>query len=836
MTVCNAGGTPRLYVTTMGSRGRVLYSDNGTTFNQASTTGLKSSDRGYRPLVCFKDPGGKTLLITSPVAVQGDSDSSNNPIVLATDDPISGTWRPYSLSRFGDPDNNAIFSIGALDTNSDGYGDTALYAGVANHVSGSQIWKTSGCKRFPCVPTWTKIVDKGAGRPLSDDGFVQNAGVSHFVEHNGAMYAAFSDSAGEKITAELIRINPDDSFELIIGQPRLNVDLNPILNLSCTFTSIDGVGTNNDCPPLSGRGAGFGKKDGSYNDGTQYYFWHMLSYDPVLFPQGDSRLYVGTLEGFRVSGATPGFDLLATNDDGLNWVQVTTDGLGDTTQSGARTIVGSPFGMFIGGANWGTNDTAGCDVWLGTCDPALASPPISDPRAVLKSTMPGQVVFDGQRYIAYDDENYPGTGDGYVTVTLESRSYDPFCGDIVEQKWDKDDLTGSCGSLPGDLGTAKNLGPLTLCTPDALVGGVCGEFTPSSINGSEYAEYTFTLQVTDNDTNMVCKKVVVRASKNLPPSVNAETDPPAVFSQGKWSVSLVDFDGNGSQPLSLRGMGTDPEGLSPLTCTWSADAAVTFAGKTPPFEDADPGVLGTSYAATVPVSSSSVSYNIVLTSVDNLGNKTSLPVAVRTRSASSNSTGDSSPRCQGVSRTIAKNTILTVNPATDTVGPRCVDPEGQTLNYIVTQPSAGTGTTDGGSGLQYTPPADFLGTAAFTLQACDPGGNCSSVVGIRVDVQDAPPPPPGPPSAPATASAKVLTGRTVRVTWTDVANETRYEVQRCRSLFGGCSFSTIASNVAADTTFIDNTVTFPGTFRFRVRACNAKGCSAYTQAPDLAVP
>ncbi|HXX82042.1 MAG TPA: hypothetical protein VEI46_10870, partial [Thermodesulfovibrionales bacterium] len=195
MTVCNTGGTPRLYVTTMGSRGRLLYSNDGITFKQASTTGLKSSDMGYRPLVCYKDPGGKTLLITSPVGVKGNSDLSNNPVILATDNPISGTWRPYSHMRFDDPNNNSVFSMGALDTNGDGYGDTALYAGVTNYAEGSQIWKTRGCTPFPCVPTWTKIVDKGAGRPLSIDGEVQNVGVSDIIQHDGAIYSAFSERA-----------------------------------------------------------------------------------------------------------------------------------------------------------------------------------------------------------------------------------------------------------------------------------------------------------------------------------------------------------------------------------------------------------------------------------------------------------------------------------------------------------------------------------------------------------------------------------------------------------------------------------------------------------------
>ena len=163
--------------------------------------------------------------------------------------------------------------------------------------------------------------------------------------------------------------------------------------------------------------------------------------------------------------------------------------------------------------------------------------------------------------------------------------------------------------------------------------------------------------------------------------------------------------------------------------------------------------------------------------------------------------------CQGVTRTLAKNTLLTVDPATDVIGPRCVDIEGQTLSYVVTQPSPGTGTTTGGSNVTYTPPQGFIGTAFFTLQACDPDGKCSDAVGVRVSVQNASYLPSGTPEAPAIAYATVLTGGTIRVTWTDVGSETRYQVQGCRrALFGVCLFSSIASNVAADTTFIDKKV------------------------------
>jgi hypothetical protein len=560
----------------------------------------------------------------------------------------------------------------------------------------------------------------------------------------------------------------------------------------------------------------------------------MLSYESALFPQGDDRLYVGS----RSSGLISGFTLLATDDGGVNWVEITKDGLGQTDQEGTRAIVGSPIGMFIGGANYarvivGQSAVRGCDVFLGTCDPALARPPVSDPRAVLKAAGPGQVLFDGKRYIAYDDENYPNAGNGKVAVKLESRSYDPFCGEIVDYKWDAGDLTASCGSLPGDLGTTKTVGPLTLCTSSPNAGDC--DYTPSA-STTDFNEYTFTLQVTAKETNLdtgvACNKVVVRASKNLRPKVTVETDPPAVLLQGLWTVGLLDFDGNGSQPLVLKGMCTDPEGLL-STCTWAADAGVTFSGKTLPFQDADPGVLGTAYTVTVPVGSL---LNISLTAVDDVGNKTSLPVIVGVCSTGvCDPTSKNRPSCQGVSRTIAKGASLTVNAATDLIGPRCLDPEGQPLSYIVTKPSgsAWTVTTTGGT-ITFTPPdASYLGTETFTLQACDPSALCSYAVGVRVSVQDLPS---GPPAAPASASASVVSSRTIRAKWVDVADETRYEVQQCRKSWttGTCSFSTVASNLPPDTTSFDYTVSSQGTYRFRVRACTI-GCSSYTQAPDVFV-
>lgn len=93
--------------------------------------------------------------------------------------------------------------------------------------------------------------------------------------------------------------------------------------------------------------------------------------------------------------------------------------------------------------------------------------------------------------------------------------------------------------------------------------------------------------------------------------------------------------------------------------------------------------------------------------------------------------------------------------------------------------------------------------------------------------------------APTNVTAAVLTTtpRVFKVSWTDVAvNETSYQVQRCRLSFGFCSYSTVTgSPFAANTNTINNTVSSAGTYRFRVRACNASGCSAYVTSNNIAI-
>lgn len=876
MTKCTVGdGVERLYATTLGlQRGRIIYSTDGNTFQAATTTGLPTNAPGYRPLVCFKDPDGKTLLITSPVGEGSlsslNTDARRESIVLATDNPISGQWRPYSLTRMGDDNNNSFFSMEVLRRT--GKPDV-LYNGVSN-PNGAQIWTTTGCTPFPCVPTWTKIVDGGLGRAA-------NVGVSDMVQHKEMMFAGLSVSAGERITAELIRIQAPDAdnpnrAESIIGEPRFNFAATPILNFFCaTPQNIDDDANSdaNDCAPLSKKGAGVGAKyigplpsAGAYPDGNAFYVWRGVSSTQANPALVEPSLYIGTLEGFSGSGGSgggSGFDMLVSDDDGEDWKNITTTGFDIEGQGGMRTIFDSPIGIFVGGANFppgSATDPGGCAVWLGTCDPALAQPPVSDPKAKLKSSAPGQVVFDSvnNRYIAYDDESAPAPGNGKVSVTLEgSSSFDPFCGDIVEYRWDKGDVTGTCpAQTPGDLGIEippfgdGNLAPITLCSSSTANPLDCPGFGPGSdaltASTADYNDYTFTLQVKDNDGNRSCKTVVVRASKNLPPAVTIESNPPAVFSQGRLSVSLVDFDGNGSETLTLRGKCIDPEGAL-ASCTWSADAGVTFAGLALPGADADPATSDpgtTTYTATAPVGEQGGRKNIVLTGIDTppLSNQNSATITVRVRSTADDTTENDNPVCKGTSLTTAKNTPLTINPASPLL---CVDPENNAILYTPTQPAAGTGDVNGGSNapaalLVYTPPLDFTGDALFSFHACEtstPELECSDEVGVRVTVQDAPPPPPppaGPPLAPTGVNALRTGPGAVGVTWTDNAtNETNYDVQRCRVRFSRCSFSAVATLGVDAIQYNDSGLVAGATYRYRVRARNAAGSSAWVVSNNV---
>ena len=382
MTVCSFGGTEYLFVSTAGfTQGNILRTSDGVTFTPLSRSGFPAGSVGFRTTVCFTETSGRQLLITTPVGKGGsvdtyDADMSNNPVVLANDNPAgTGTWRTYSPMRFNDASVDALFTL---------YGAGGqLYAGANSPATGAQLWRTGGCSagRPNCTPSWIRVVDRGGGRPFNDDGTVRNYGISDLKEFGGAIYMGISTPTHGKPPAEMLRLRADGMVEVVIGEPRMNfgpspdaAPTNPALpaNLRCgvPLEDLDGVGGANDCPPTSRHGAGFGATGsaaGGYPSGPHLYFWriHHYAHHATSAPLGDNRLYTGTMQSRAAADSPAGFDILASTN-GVDWTTVTNDGLAVVNSIGMRAIASTPWGLAIGSANRAdVGDNGGCSVWLG---------------------------------------------------------------------------------------------------------------------------------------------------------------------------------------------------------------------------------------------------------------------------------------------------------------------------------------------------------------------------------------------------------------------------------------------------------------------------------------
>lgn len=115
----------------------------------------------------------------------------------------------------------------------------------------------------------------------------------------------------------------------------------------------------------------------------------------------------------------------------------------------------------------------------------------------------------------------------------------------------------------------------------------------------------------------------------------------------------------------------------------------------------------------------------------------------------------------------------------------------------------------------------------YRVQACNAVG-CSaftSEASASTPALTVPPPPSG-------LSAEGISASEIRLRWTDNSdNESRFEVQR-RSGSGGGGWDDIADVGANVTEYIDAGLPEDTRYTYRVRACNAAGCSGYSAQDD----
>ncbi|MEN9933877.1 MAG: hypothetical protein RLZZ387_456 [Chloroflexota bacterium] len=94
--------------------------------------------------------------------------------------------------------------------------------------------------------------------------------------------------------------------------------------------------------------------------------------------------------------------------------------------------------------------------------------------------------------------------------------------------------------------------------------------------------------------------------------------------------------------------------------------------------------------------------------------------------------------------------------------------------------------------------------------------------------ESAPPPPPAVPAAPTNLAATAVSRSQINLTWTDTAtNETGFTIERCRG--ATCTKFAQVATVGANVTSFSNTGLAKNTaYRYRVRATNGGGASAYS--------
>lgn len=197
-----------------------------------------------------------------------------------------------------------------------------LYVGVVS-PNGFSVVKTDATGEPPY--TFTQVISAG-GYLLPEP----SQSIVSFHVYQDRLYVGTFDPA------ELYRINPDDTWELLIGEPR---------------QTPAGM-----MYPLSGLESGFG-----WPFNVQIYRMH--SFDGVL--------YLGTLDVSRELTETfpglpgqqllswhYGFDLYQTTD-GQNFEPLTINGFDDQFQIAVRTFATTPHGLFLGtGSYW-----YGLNIW-----------------------------------------------------------------------------------------------------------------------------------------------------------------------------------------------------------------------------------------------------------------------------------------------------------------------------------------------------------------------------------------------------------------------------------------------------------------------------------------
>jgi len=307
---------PCLYAGTLSIRGGlILRSEDGRNFEPVIDPGM-GDDRimSFRGLVAHEG-----LFFASPagtISATGiDRNLAPSAIVHVSRDPAKGSFVPACAPSFGDPTNRGVFALVSANGR--------VHAGTGNPARGFQLWSTDATGEPPFV--WRRDLTDGAWR------YNHNMSVVDMCGFGGSLYvgtgvAGFGYDVDNDIgpcAAELIRVNPDGSWDLIFGEPR--------------FTP-DGLKV-----PLSGLGPGLG-------DPWNSAIWSMAVHEGVLYI-GTHNWKSNDLAARGAGTALSGGYQIWGSADGETWTEVVADGFGNPGSTGMRRLFSTPVGLFMGSSN-----------------------------------------------------------------------------------------------------------------------------------------------------------------------------------------------------------------------------------------------------------------------------------------------------------------------------------------------------------------------------------------------------------------------------------------------------------------------------------------------------
>jgi hypothetical protein len=246
------------------------------------------------------------------------------------------TFTQVITDGFGNPNNGGISSLVSFNG--------CLYAGTYNPATGYEVWKLRCISDPEASPV--PVVRGGAGQP-------HNEAVMNMDVFKGHLYVGTGIPLGfNPITrhgprgCDLIRIRPDDTWEVIVGPARDN--------------------------PLSGYRPGFGWYLNAYcwymKEHAGYLYlgtWDMsrtiafLGQDAESVAPAFKPLLDELVARPQDWGSPMGGDLYRTLD-GVQWEPIFLDGLGNPDNHGIRTLESTPLGLFVGTENPFTR----LEVWL----------------------------------------------------------------------------------------------------------------------------------------------------------------------------------------------------------------------------------------------------------------------------------------------------------------------------------------------------------------------------------------------------------------------------------------------------------------------------------------